>query len=80
VVAEELPGPGSVFLQVNWKFIAPVRPGDTITGEVEVTHARRKTYHRIEHPCCVARWHAGAGWDGGVLYHPPGMMKFRFIG
>src|SRR5215216_7951340 len=40
VVAEELPGPGTVFLNVNWAFKAPVRPGDTITGRVEVTSAR----------------------------------------
>jgi len=40
VVAEELPGPGTVFLQVNWSFTAPVRPGDTITGEVRVTEVR----------------------------------------
>ena len=40
VVAEDLPGPGTVFLQVNWSFKAPVRPGDTITGEVEVRTAR----------------------------------------
>jgi len=40
VVAEDLPGPGTVFLQVNWKFQAPVRPGDTITGEVVVTKSR----------------------------------------
>ena len=40
VVAEELPGPGSVFLHVDWSFRAPVRPGDTITAEVEVLEAR----------------------------------------
>jgi acyl dehydratase len=40
VVAEELPGPGTVFLNVNWDFKAPVRPGDTITGEVEVLEVR----------------------------------------
>jgi len=40
VVAEKLPGPGTVFLNVNWDFKAPVRPGDTITGRVEVTSAR----------------------------------------
>jgi len=40
VVAEELPGPGTVFMQVNWSFKAPVRPGDTITGEVKVTKVR----------------------------------------
>lgn len=40
VVAEDLPGPGTVFLHVNWDFKAPVRPGDTITGQVEVTKVR----------------------------------------
>lgn len=40
VVAEDLPGPGTVFLEVGWRFTAPVRPGDTITGEVEVTAVR----------------------------------------
>jgi acyl dehydratase len=41
VVAEDLPGPGSVFLHVDWRFTAPVRPGDEITAEVEVLEARR---------------------------------------
>jgi acyl dehydratase len=40
VVAEDLPGPGTVFLQVNWSFKAPVRPGDTITGRAEVIETR----------------------------------------
>lgn len=40
VVAEDLPGPGTVFLQVNWSFKAPVRPGDTITGRAEVVEVR----------------------------------------
>ena len=40
IVAEQLPGPGSVFLHVDWRFTAPVRPGDEITAEVEVLSAR----------------------------------------
>ncbi len=40
VVAEVLPGPGTVFLHVDWNFRAPVRPGDTITGSVEVISVR----------------------------------------
>jgi acyl dehydratase len=40
VVAEDLPGPGSVFLHVDWSFRAPVRPGDTITAAVEVLEVR----------------------------------------
>jgi acyl dehydratase len=40
VVAEDLPGPGSVFLHVDWSFRAPVRPDDEITAEVVVTAVR----------------------------------------
>ena len=40
VVAEDLPGPGTVFLHVDWSFKAPVRPGDQITGKVEVLEVR----------------------------------------
>jgi len=40
VVADKLPGPGTVFLHVNWNFRAPVRPGDVITGRVEVLSVR----------------------------------------
>ena len=40
VVAEDLPGPGSVFLHVDWRFTAPVRPGDTITAAVEAVEVR----------------------------------------
>jgi acyl dehydratase len=40
LVAEDLPGPGSVFLHVDWSFRAPVRPGDEITAEAEVLEMR----------------------------------------
>src|SRR5690242_21215373 len=40
VVAEDLPGPGSVFLHIDWSFRAPVRPGDRITAAVEVVDVR----------------------------------------
>jgi acyl dehydratase len=40
VVAEDLPGPGSVFLHTDWSFRAPVRPGDEIAAEVEVLEVR----------------------------------------
>jgi acyl dehydratase len=40
VVAEDLPGPGSVFLNVNWNFRVAVRPGDELTARVEVTGVR----------------------------------------
>jgi acyl dehydratase len=40
LVAEDLPGPGSVFLHVDWSFRAAVRPGDELTAEAEVLAVR----------------------------------------
>jgi len=36
LVAMDMPGPGTVFLSQNWKFIAPVYVDDTITASAEV--------------------------------------------
>ncbi len=46
VVAEELPGPGTVVLHVHWAFNAPVRPGDTITGRLGGVKPQRSV-HRV---------------------------------
>lgn len=40
LVAEDLPGPGTVFLGMELKFVKAVYVGDTVTGRVEVTRAR----------------------------------------
>jgi Acyl dehydratase len=40
IVAEQLPGPGTVFLSVEWKFNHPVYVGDRITAKVELTDVR----------------------------------------
>jgi acyl dehydratase len=40
IVAEDLPGPGSVFLSVEWKFVKAVKVGEQIIGRVEVTSVR----------------------------------------
>src|SRR4249919_2120301 len=49
LVAEDLPGPWSVFLHVDWSFRAPVRPGDEITAAAEVLEARD------DKPMCTLR-------------------------
>jgi len=36
LVAMDMPGPGTVFLNQNWQFTAPVFIDDTITAEAEV--------------------------------------------
>ena len=40
VVAEDLPGPGTVFLGVEWRFAKAVLVGETITGRVRITGRR----------------------------------------
>lgn len=45
VIGEQLPGHGTVYLGQSLRFLAPVRPGDVVTAEVQVTaidHARRR--------------------------------------
>lgn len=52
LVAEQLPGPGSVFLHQEWDYPAPVFVGDTVTAQVEVLEAR--TDRPITRLRCVA--------------------------
>lgn len=40
LVAEDLPGPGTVFLGMELKFVKAVYVGDTITGRVELEQVR----------------------------------------
>jgi acyl dehydratase len=49
LVAQDLPGPGSVFLHTDLNFRAPVRPGDLITAEAVVTGVRD------DKPVCTLR-------------------------
>ena len=60
LVAEDLPGPGSVFLHVDWSFKAPVKPGDEITAEAEVLEVRD------DKPICTLRTTITNG-DGVVV-------------
>ncbi len=40
LVAEDLPGPGTVFLGCEWKFLKAVGVGEEITGRIEVLTVR----------------------------------------
>jgi 3-hydroxybutyryl-CoA dehydratase len=45
VIGEQLPGHGTVYLGQTLKFLGPVRPGDVVLAEVEVTgidHSKRR--------------------------------------
>ena len=54
VIGEQLPGHGTVYLGQSLKFLAPVRPGDVVTAEVEVLeidYSRRRV--RLDTRCLV---------------------------
>ena len=54
VIGEQLPGHGTVYMSQSLKFMAPVRPGDTVLAEVTVTaidHSRRRV--TLECRCAV---------------------------
>ncbi len=54
VIGEQLPGHGTVYLGQSLKFLAPVRPSDTVTAYVKVTaidHSRRRV--TLETHCTV---------------------------
>ena len=61
VVAEDLPGPGTVFLETSWRFEKAVRVGEKITATVRVVHVRddkpicklETTIHNADGEPCV---------------------------
>ena len=54
VIGEQLPGHGTIYMGQSLKFLAPVRPGDTVVAEVEVIDidpAKRRV--RLDCRCLV---------------------------
>ena len=49
VVAEDLPGPGTVFLGIEWRFERAVKVGEEIVGRVEILSVRD------DKPICTLR-------------------------
>ena len=54
IIGEQLPGHGTIYLGQSLKFLAPVRPGETVLAEVEIIDidlARRRV--RLDCRCTV---------------------------
>lgn len=47
VIANELPGPGTVYLEQNLEFLRPVRLDDTVTATVTVTELEARNRVRL---------------------------------
>ncbi|MBP5998102.1 MAG: MaoC family dehydratase [Azonexus sp.] len=55
VLANKLPGPGTIYLSQTLKFKAPVRPGDTVTATVTVREVNvAKNRVTLDTVCTVA--------------------------
>jgi 3-hydroxybutyryl-CoA dehydratase len=56
VIADDLPGQGSIYLGQTLQFLAPVFPGDTVTARVTVTSIREdKPIMNLETVCTNQR-------------------------
>lgn len=52
VIGMQLPGPGTVYISQELKFLAPVRIGDTVTAHVEVSEINtEKNWVRLKTWC-----------------------------
>ena len=70
VLANKLPGEGSVYLGQTLKFVAPVFPGDEITARVTVKAIREdKPIMKLETVCLNQRDEVVVRGDATVLIH-----------
>lgn len=51
VLGMQLPGPGTIHLEQNIKFLGPVRIGDTVTARVEITEVLERGRVRLRTTC-----------------------------
>src|SRR5271165_4707921 len=51
-IANQLPGPGSIYMEQNIRFLAPVRPGDTVNATVKVKEIIADRGHVILDTVC----------------------------
>jgi 3-hydroxybutyryl-CoA dehydratase len=74
VIANRLPGPGTIYIRQELNFLAPVRIGDTVTARVEVVERiLDKNRLLLKTTCIVADGTVVV--DGQALVSPPKLRK-----
>ncbi len=53
VLGMQLPGPGTIYLGQELRFLSPVRPGDTVTATVEVSSLDTAKNVAVLHTTCT---------------------------
>ncbi|KUG24190.1 3-hydroxybutyryl-coa dehydratase [hydrocarbon metagenome] len=68
IIANQLPGPGTIYLKQELNFLAPVHMGDTITGRVEVIEINvEKNRVRLKTTC--------SNQDGVIVISGEGLVS-----
>lgn len=70
ILANQLPGPGTIYLGQTLSFLAPVRIGDTITGRVEVIEIDTEK-KRVKLKTTCVNQEGKQVLDGEALVSPP---------
>lgn len=70
VLGTKLPGPGTIYLQQQLKFTAPVRIGDTITARAEVVEINKEK-NRVRLSTTVTNQTGTTVITGEALVSPP---------
>lgn len=70
VIGMQLPGPGTIYMKQEFKFLAPVRIGDTITARVEVLE-KISDKNRIRLKTTCVNQEGKTVIDGEALVMPP---------
>jgi len=76
VIGMKLPGPGSIYIRQELKFLVPARIGDTITARVEVTQMQSEK-NRITLKTTCTNQENTLVMDGEALISPPKKAKSK---
>lgn len=52
VLGTKLPGPGCIYLRQDLRFLAPVRPGDTVHAKITITEVNTEKKRVFAHTVC----------------------------
>ena len=74
VIGMKLPGPGSIYIRQELKFLAPARIGDTITARVEVTQVQSEKNRITLRTICTNQENTLV-MDGEAMISPPKRPK-----
>jgi 3-hydroxybutyryl-CoA dehydratase len=74
VIGMKLPGPGTIYVRQELKFLAPARIGDTITARVEVTQMQSEKNRVTLRTTCTNQENTLV-LDGEAMISPPKKPK-----